>query len=244
MRIACRPTTVASIHRAWSSASSPGRPLETSSSGYFDRMATPLKDFCPCVSTLYPLSSKCSRGKLASIDLISWSTTTSGAAASSQAESASIRALIPLMLKLATFTGPLRNSDRQRTWRGCFAHLWHGVSLSTTLPVEAHRARVGPAEQDAHAFVRRRAVSAGEKRGEGRGTAGFGDDAEPVPEERLCLADRGVGDEDRVVDERARDLEHQIARPPRAEAVGGDARDLDVDGMPGGESGVEAGGGF
>ena len=35
-----------------------------------NRMATPLNDFWPCVSTLYPLSSKSSLGKFSSTDLI------------------------------------------------------------------------------------------------------------------------------------------------------------------------------
>jgi hypothetical protein len=46
------PVTVASIQRACSSLSSPGKPRETSSSGSFDRIATPLKPFWPWVSTL------------------------------------------------------------------------------------------------------------------------------------------------------------------------------------------------
>ena len=44
-------TNVASIQRACSSLSSPGSPRLMSSSGSFDRIATPLKPFCPWVST-------------------------------------------------------------------------------------------------------------------------------------------------------------------------------------------------
>ena len=40
----------ASMKRDWSSASLPGRPVRISSSGSFDRMATPLKPFWPCTA--------------------------------------------------------------------------------------------------------------------------------------------------------------------------------------------------
>src|SRR6056297_1886703 len=74
-----------------------------SESGSRDRIATPLKPFWPWVSTWYPIASNGARGKVSSTDLISCSSTTSGAASDSHAFSAAVRALMPLMLKLAIF---------------------------------------------------------------------------------------------------------------------------------------------
>ena len=102
-----------------------------------------------------------------------------------------------------------------------------------TSTVEIDRGRVGAAQQHCDALGFRRAVAAGEQRGECRGAAGLSRDAQNVPQPALCVVDRRVLDQHRRCHMALRDREHQRADPARSQRLGGDPTSGRIDGVAG-----------
>lgn len=80
--------------------------------------------------------------------------------------------------------------------------------------------------------------------GEGGGSTGFEGNAEVGPEEGLGGADGVVGDEGNVIDVGLRGLVNAGKDVACTEAIGGDGIDFDIDGVAGGEGGMEGAGVF
>src|SRR5947208_5323682 len=93
--------TTPSRNLAWASSSSPARPNLVSSNGSFDKSATPLKVFWPCVTTLEPSASISSRGNASSTHLISCRQTMSGEVSLSKVRRWSSRCRIELTFHVA-----------------------------------------------------------------------------------------------------------------------------------------------
>src|SRR5271154_1431265 len=92
---------------------------------------------------------------------------------------------------------------------------------------------VRAAEQDADAFAGLRSVRAGKERCESCRAAGFGDDAQRVPQCYLRVTNRVIADEGDVIHIALREWEHERAAAACAERIRSDTGDIGINGYTG-----------
>src|SRR5579863_7014596 len=100
----------------------------------------------------------------------------------------------------------------------------------STLSIEIDRAGVPAANQHTDALARPRYISAGDERGHSRGTAGFRDDPQRLPQTSLSFPNRVVRYQHGAVDMALDDGKYQLADSPRRQRVRGNSARLGIDG--------------